>query len=178
MNAAATIADLRAQGIQLSRNGDRLRVRAKCDVLNADLRAYLLAHKAELLEVLPEDPSVVVRRELEQIAEATGIDPQLVRDLPEGDVSACEGLSTDTQRAYMCALRDSALRQRGEVPPDETARAQCLHCGLVWVAPEVACVAPNTGSIPQVLGCPWCHVRDRWLVPHPPQPVDVRKRQM
>jgi hypothetical protein len=77
------------------------------------------------------------------------------------DVDACAGLPDNALRAYILALADTDLRERGKVPADETAVALCRSCGPVWVAPEVAAVAPAANGVPRVLGCPWCHVRDR-----------------
>ena len=101
------------------------------------------------------------RDRLHRLADAEGIDPALIDRLDDDDLTGCIGLSTDTLAAYVRALRDSDLRERGKVPADETARALCRSCGPVWVAPEVAAVAPVVDSWPRLLGCPWCHVKNR-----------------
>jgi hypothetical protein len=38
----------------------------------------------------------------------------------------------------------------------------------VWVAPEVAAVAPLVDGWPRLLGCAWCHIKERHLIPRPP----------
>jgi len=86
-------------------------------------------------------------------------------DATPGDLAA---LDADGLRAYLRMLRDSDLRRRGQRPPDEDARALCVSCGPVWIAPEIASVAPLLDGWPRVLGCPWCHVENRLLVPRPP----------
>jgi hypothetical protein len=38
----------------------------------------------------------------------------------------------------------------------------------VWVAPEVAAVAPALDGWAHLLGCPWCHIRRQGLrLPRP-----------
>jgi hypothetical protein len=53
------------------------------------------------------------------------------------------------------------------VPPDETAAAICQHCGPIWLHPAVGSVAPVVDGWPRVLGCPWCHVKNRDALPRP-----------
>jgi hypothetical protein len=69
-------------------------------------------------------------------------------------------LSDAALRAYVRMLHDACLRERGNVPVDETTVALCRWCGPVWIAPEVAAVAPVVDGLPRVLGCPWCHVKN------------------
>lgn len=109
-----------------------------------------------------------VRERLLTLADAELIDPDLVRRLPESDLRGCTGLPDPTLRAYLHALDDSELRQAGKVPRNETARGLCRHCGPVWLAPEIAAVAPKPNGLPFVLGCPWCHITERSLIPRPP----------
>jgi hypothetical protein len=69
---------------------------------------------------------------------------------------------------YGRMLRDTSLREQGQVPADENAVAICQSCGPIWLAPEVAEVAPIVAGLPQVLGCPWCFIRVRGMyVPRP-----------
>lgn len=109
-----------------------------------------------------------LRGKLERVADADQIDPRLVRDLHDDDVSACAGLPDETLIAYVRSLHDTDLRERGKVPADETAVALCRSCGPVWVHPNVASVAPVVDGWARLLGCGWCHLRNRQLVPHPP----------
>ena len=85
-----------------------------------------------------------------------------------GDAAALTLLGDEVLHAYLLAMADSDLRARGIRPDDETAPAVCRSCGPVWVAPEVARVAPEAHGWPLVLGCPWCHVRNRDAIPRPP----------
>ncbi len=103
------------------------------------------------------DPPALRARLLE-LADAEGIERAHVEALAPADLDACAGLPDDALRAYLHMLRDAALRARGRVPADETAPALCACCGPVWLAPEVAAVAPVVAGWPRVLGCPWCHL--------------------
>ena len=150
------IHDLANQGIQLSRRGDRLRVETAIGTLSDDLLEHLAAHKPELL----------ARVRLRELADAEGFPTSLVDALTVADLEGCDGLTDDTLRAYLRCLRDSDLREHGKVPPDETATAICRSCGPVWVAPEVAAVAPKIGGFARLLGCPWCHI-NRTIIPRP-----------
>src|SRR5690606_37310362 len=69
--------------------------------------------------------------------------------------------------ALASAAADIALRESGKRPPDETAPARCRSCGPVWIAPEIARIAPVVAGWPRVLGCPWCHVTNRNAIPRP-----------
>jgi len=46
------IADLRAKGVEMEPNGDKLRLRADEGVLTPELRAMVFEHKAEIMEAL------------------------------------------------------------------------------------------------------------------------------
>jgi hypothetical protein len=163
VNAVALIADLSRAGVRLERRGDRLHVEAPKGIVTPELRLTLTQNKADLLAVL-SDP---LRSHLLDLAFAEGIDAELIQRLPADDVEACAGLSADVLTAYVRALRDSDLRARGKVPSDETAAAMCQHCGPVFVAPEVASAAPMVDGWPRLLGCGWCHTRNRASIPRP-----------
>jgi hypothetical protein len=147
------IAELHDAGIRLSRNGDRLHVEAAPGILTADVRLHLIAHKAELLAALNNDPEA----RLHSTIRAQGL-PDHIAALSDASPGDLDALSNDALAAYARALRDTELRRRGKVPADETAAALCLHCGPVWIAPEVADAAPKVNGWPRLLGCPWCHV--------------------
>lgn len=141
-------------GIRLEARGDRLRVEAPRGTMTPALHHLLSSHKAELLEEL-----ACTRATLHHVAAAEGVSPALIHALHADDVAACAGLSAEALRAYVRMLHDSALRARGARPPSETTAATCLQCGPVWVAPEVAAVAPIVRGAPLLLGCPWCFNR-------------------
>ncbi len=86
-----------------------------------------------------------------------------------GQVEPAEtvGLSARALRAYLVALHETAQRELGNRPLEETAAGLCRYCGPVWLAPEVARAAPTVNGWPLVLGCPWCHVRARQRMPRP-----------
>lgn len=88
-----------------------------------------------------------------------GLDHGSLTDFAELDDAALD--------AYVRCLRDSDLHERGKQSPDETKPALCRHCGPIWLAPEVAAVAPKLDGWPIVLGCPWCHVKNRRAIPRP-----------
>lgn len=108
-----------------------------------------------------------IRNRLVGLADSEGIDLALIHSLPDSDAALCADLSDDTLRAYVRALRDSDLRERGQRPEDETGRALCAKCGPLWLHPAVAAVAPTVEGWARVLGCPWCHVTNRRAIPRP-----------
>ena len=108
-----------------------------------------------------------VRAQLYAIARAAFIDTRLIDRISPADLAECDGCSLDTLRAYVRALHETEQRERGRKPEAETAVVFCRSCGPVWSAPEVARVAPTVDGWPRVLGCPWCHVRNRKAIPHP-----------
>ena len=87
--------------------------------------------------------------------------------LDHGDAFGLAALTDKQLSAYVAMLADADLRERGKRPADETAAALCRSCGPVWLAPEVASAAPVAAGWPRVLGCPWCHVRNRQAIPRP-----------
>jgi|GEM_PF-3164416 len=166
--AVSLIRDFQARGIDISRNGDRLRVKAAPELLTEDVRAFIASHKLEILAALHEaDASLTVRRMLADAAQAEGIDEVLVQHLSSGEVEACAALAPQELRPYVRCLRDSKLRQQGTAPPHESAPGMCRRCGPVWLSPAVARAAPVVDGWPRVLGCPWCHVKDRRSIPRP-----------
>lgn len=176
MTAAALIRDLADTGIRLSRRGDRLHVEAKRGTITAQVKDTLVAHKAELLAALNDDPIDDLRARLLTIAQAEGIDAALVMGLPGSElaataeqVAACDPADhQNILRAYLHALQETAERMAGRVPHGETARALCRACGPVWVHPAVADAAPVIDGWPRLLGCAWCHVRHAGkFVPRP-----------
>ncbi len=92
-------------------------------------------------------------------ADAECVDSDLIHQLPAADVATCDSLPDNVLHAYVRAADVIAERMAGHVPVDETAPALCVHCGPVWLAPEVAALMPQINGMPRVLGCPWCHVR-------------------
>ena len=111
----------------------------------------------------PED----IRERLLAIARYEFLDDELITSLRKSDIMECEGLPHDVLLAYVLALADADLRERGKCPRDETAPALCRHCGPIWIAPEVAAMAPIVDGWARVLGCPWCHVKNRKPLPRP-----------
>ncbi len=157
------IRDLAGRGVRLTAHGDRLRVEAPAGTLTPELREMLAGAKPAILAALAGG----IREHLLTLAGAEGIAPDLIHALDGADVEACAGLADETLRAYVRALADADLRERGQRPADETAPALCRACGPVWLAPEVASAAPIVAGWPRVLGCPWCHVRNRDAIPRP-----------
>jgi hypothetical protein len=163
--AASIIADLSRSGVRLERRGDRLHIEAPRGTVTPAMRIVLTEHKAALLDALNDDP----RATLARIADELGVS---LRKLDADDAATCHGLPLETLRAYVLALRDSDLREQGQVPAGETCAVLCKHCGPVFVHPSVASVAPVVAEWPRVLGCPWCFVRNRAAIPRPPVRCD------
>jgi hypothetical protein len=176
--AEVLIRDLSARGVRLSRNGDRLHYVDPRGVLTPELRKTLSEAKPAILAALDaSDARLDIRAELERLALAEGIAAELVQRLSADDVAACAGLSSAALRAYVRVLRDAELRARGEVPPDETAAIQCVRCGPVFVAAEVAQVLPIIGGTPTAAGCPWCFNRKAGLqIPRPESNPDHERQ--
>jgi hypothetical protein len=162
--SANLLHQLRQSGIRLQPRGDRLHVEAAPGAVTPELRLILTEHKADLLAALSGD---ALRARLQRIAAADLIDANLVHTLPEADVLDCAGLPDETLRATLRGFRDDDLRERGKRPADETAAALCRSCGPVWLHPSIAAVVPMTAGWPRLLGCPWCHVRNRRAIPRP-----------
>lgn len=108
-----------------------------------------------------------VRGRLIAIAEADLFDVALLDSQDADDLALLVSLDDNGLRAFLQCLHDANLRERGQCPADEAAHALCRSCGPVWIAPEVAKLAPIIEGWPRVLGCPWCHVRNRQAMPRP-----------
>lgn len=152
MNTAAhLLEELASAGVSLSRRGDRLHVEANAGTLLPAMRARLTAAKSDLLALLPVSPLPPLPRLLE-LAAAERLPPDLVKNLPADDLSACAGSTDDELRAYLRALERSEQMARGLVPASYTAAAECARCGPVrlW-----------EGAPARVTACPWCWHRSR-----------------
>lgn len=83
MTAETLIDTLRADGIQLAVNGDRLHVEAPTGRYNADLRTRLLEHKADVVKL------ITMRDRLHAIALTIGVPAAVVDHLPAAELRAC-----------------------------------------------------------------------------------------
>lgn len=171
--AASLIEELNCHGVRITRRGDKLHIVGPRGAVTPELKQALAAQKAELLAALSESPT---RDRLVRLCDDELIDRTLVERLTDADVDACTDLADDSLRAYLRALHDSGLRERGKRPDAETVPAMCRSCGPVWLAPQVATVAPVIAGWPRVLGCPWCHVKNRKAIPRPPMACDGCER--
>lgn len=108
-----------------------------------------------------------VRGRLIGLADADLFDVALLDGQDDDDLALLAGLDDKVLRAFLRCLHGANLRELGRCPPDETGRALCRSCGPVWIAPEVAKLAPVIAGWPRVLGCPWCHVQNRQAIPRP-----------
>jgi hypothetical protein len=170
--AETLIRDLSARGVRLSRNGENLRIVAPRGTLTPDLRQTLAEAKPAILAALTAGE---LHARLESLALAEGIAAELADRLCDDDVRACAGLPDTALIAYLRCVRDSDLRERGEVPPDETAVICCARCGPVYAAPEVARVLPVVAGAPTAIGCPWCTNCARGLpIPRPRRAEETR----
>lgn len=83
MSAVLSLPDLKARGIELSVNGEKLRYRAPAGIITADVLAALKASKPQLIaelhrEALTEDATEYVV-EREAIGTADGLPPAMLR---------------------------------------------------------------------------------------------------
>jgi len=166
--AETLIRDLSARGVRLCRIGNKLRVVAPRGTLTPELRQTITEAKPSILVVLAADD---LRMRLLALSDSERIDRIHVNALSDVDVADLAVLTdcSDTAlRGYLYVLRDTATRERGEVPPDETAAICCARCGPVYAAPAVARVLPVVAGMPIAIGCPWCTNRARSLpIPQP-----------
>lgn len=94
-----------------------------------------------------------MRAALLALADGLGLDRAIAHRLTVADLADCAGFPSDALRVYLLALDDTATRQAGRVPLDDTAAIHCERCGPVYVHPGIAAV------LPVVNGCPWCFIR-------------------
>lgn len=94
-----------------------------------------------------------------ELADRLGIDPAHVHRIPACDLVLWAAIPGDALRTYLLALDDTATRQAGKVPLNDTAAIHCHGCGPVYVHPGIAAVLPVVDGWPRALGCPWCFVR-------------------
>jgi hypothetical protein len=170
MSAAAEtlIRDLAARGIHLASLGEGLRIAAPRGTLTPELRQTLSDAKPAILAALA---AADVRGRLLAFAAAEGVDTELIRKMLPSDVADLLAMTDGSDAAlrdYLHVLRDAAMRERGQVPEDETVAVLCRHCGPFWMHPGVARVLPVVGGMPTAAGCAWCHLRARGLpIPRP-----------
>ena len=164
MSAGARILEtLQRQGITCRREADSLALRPATGTVPADLIELARAHKAELLEALPDTATTaVLRATLYRLANAEGLPRAIVDRLTDADLHPDSGaglLTDEGLRRWLHALAENE-RMREGIPPDGWTQASyCHHCGPVklW-----------EGAPLHVLGCPWCHVRRAGgIVPRP-----------
>ncbi len=109
-----------------------------------------------------------MRAALLALADGLGLDRTIVHRLTTADLADCAGFPDDSLRGYLLALDDTATRQTGKVPLDDTAAILCQHCGPVYVHPTIAACLPVVAGWPRALGCLWCFIRKAELyVPRP-----------
>lgn len=126
---------------------------------------FVASHPADSQKNAPD-----TRGRMLALADAEGVDVELVHQLPAADLHQCDDMADATAAAYLHAMQDTADRETGRLPPSYTARALCRHCGPVWLPPAHVAGADTVGGWPYVLGCPWCHVTppEGMAIPRPP----------
>ncbi|MHB1058088.1 MAG: hypothetical protein ACYC0F_09440 [Rhodanobacter sp.] len=105
------------------------------------------------------DPLHAIRAHLLALATGVGIDADHVHRLHALDIAACAGLDDGQLAGYLGMVRDTVDRHAGRVPLDDTAAVYCVHCGPIWLHPDIAAVLPMVDGWPRALGCPWCFIR-------------------
>ncbi len=159
------IRELCLRGVRFLRIDNTLRITAPRGTVTPAIRRALANAKPAILELVGV---AEIRSTLEKLANEAEVELAVVRSLDSTDLLTCANLDEAALRSYLQSIRDTQLRERGEVPLRETAKGICCSCGPIWLAPEVAACAPIIDGYPRVLGCPWCHIRIRGLrIPHP-----------
>jgi len=93
------------------------------------------------------------------LAAAAQVDLHHVHRMLDPDLADYAGLSDAQLTACLHMLADTADRNAGRVPAGDTAAMHCIHCGPVYIHPDIAAVLPVVDGWPRGLGCPWCYVR-------------------
>lgn len=114
---------------------------------------------SENIAATPAEALKAERTRLLALAAAEWIDAAHVHRLHDADLADCLGLDDRQRSTFLHMLDDTASRHAGRVPLDDTAPMYCLHCGPVWIHPDIAAVLPVVDGWPRALGCPWCFVR-------------------
>lgn len=126
----------------------------------ANLTAAAAGNSQHLQDSQGGEPEI--RARLLVLAEGEGVDPAHVHRLHADDVTACDGLSDETLRAYLRALDVSARMDAGLVPLEwgEPVARSCEACGPVLLL---------AGCPDVVKACPWCFRRKAGnAIPRPP----------
>ena len=144
-----------------SRNG--------CALENATVEVPMVAESQES-QPLPPD-TVAIRARLLACCDTEGTDPALIRALSEVDLAAYADVPAHLLTICLHMMADTADRNAGRVPAGDTAAMHCIHCGPVYIHPDIAAVLPVVDGVPRGLGCPWCFVRKAGgYVPRPRVP--------
>jgi hypothetical protein len=120
-----------------------------------------------------------VRARLLVLAEAEGIDTELVRALPESELtttgeqcaaveSESPGRGRELALQYLRLLATDAAMRAGRLPPDFDTPAMCRHCGPVWLPRSQVAMLDVVNGWPRALGCPWCFIHPQGIrIPRP-----------
>ncbi len=100
-----------------------------------------------------------LRAHLLVLAAAAQVDPHHVHRMLDPEVADYAGRSDEQMTACLHMMADTADRNVGRVPAGDTAAMHCIHCGPVYIHPDIAAVLPVVDGLPRGLGCPWCFVR-------------------
>jgi len=110
-----------------------------------------------------------LRAHLLALAAAAQVDPHHVHRMLDPDLADYAGLSDAQLTICLRMMADTADRNAGRVPAGDTAAMHCIHCGPVYIHPDIAAVLPVVYGWPRGLGCPWCFVRRAGgSIPRPP----------
>ncbi len=128
MTAVELLSDLRARGVRVEVNGDRLRIDAPRGALNQETKESLARHKAELLALLNRDGFIEAKQEYHQAVHHRGflvsenigpcphcLKPLLVLSHPEKDFIKVE-------------CPEGELFKSLRLSEDEHAQALCSDC--------------------------------------------------
>ena len=109
--------------------------------------------------VQPATPTGTLRTHLLALAAAAQIDLHHIHRMLDPTLADYAGLSDAQLTACLHMIADTADRNAGRVPAGDTAVMHCIHCGPVYIHPDIAAVLPVVDGWPRGLGCPWCFVR-------------------
>ena len=163
MTAYAVLTELRDAGLEVVVDCGNLRLRGNTSALTPALRERVSAAKPDLIGLL------TFRERLSVLAEANGMDPSLVDDIPDADISAFVGHSDVLLLASLKVLSDHRLMASGAAPAGWTETVVCHGCGPVYLW---------RGCPSHVIACPWCRHRKAGIaIPTPPPHLPLQDEQ-
>ena len=153
MNAHSIMSDLAERKISVRLDGSELVFAATKGALTPEVVSLLKRHKDTLIRHLRGIPDL-----LEQVAREASTEhlPMTRQDLEAilspADYADPHVMHPECLRALAMTVQTRRIMESGGIPWGWTAQTVCKRCGPVPIFP---------GCLPEVIGCPWCFVRNK-----------------